>query len=431
VGPDARARDARGGAGPDARARDALSGAGPDARARDALSGAGPDARERDARSGAGRGAPASDEPGRGAEPRKRKLFFGPLRIPLPWTELARRTVREMFDDNVLDMSAQLAYYFFLALFPAALFMVAVVSFVPVSGLLDAITGSLSRVAPPEVISLLTDQVLKIAHEQNGGLLTFGILGAVWSTSAGMTAIITVLNQAYDVTETRPWWKVRLLAIALTLALAAFIVVAFTLVIVGPTLAEKIAQHLYLGAAFEWTWKILQWPVVFGLVTLGMALIYYFAPDAKQSWIWITPGSVVATLLWLLISLAFKLYVAKFNSYDNATYGMLGGVIVLLLWFYASGIAVLMGAELNSEIEHAAPTGKAPGEKVPGESETPKPLDAQGGPQRPVPIAVVAPVRAEIGRPRAADWILSALVLVELAALAYARIRPKFQRIRG
>ena len=222
-----------------------------------------------------------------------------------------------------------------------------------------------------------------------------------------------------------------MLAIALTLALAAFIVISFTLVIVGPTFAEKIAQHLYLGVAFEWTWKILQWPVVFALVSLGMALIYYFAPDAKQSWIWITPGSIVATVLWLLISLGFKLYVAKFNSYDNATYGILGGVIVLLLWFYASGIAVLMGAELNAEIEHAAPTGKAPGEKVPGENATPKPVEAQAGPQRPVPLTVVAPVRARIGRPKAADWILSALVLVELGALAYARIRPKFQKIRG
>ena len=361
----------------------------------------------------------------------KASKMFGPLHIPLPWTELARRTVKEMFDDSVLDMSAQLAYYFFLALFPAALFMVAVVSFVPVSGLLDAITGSLSRVAPAEVVSLLTDQVLKIAHQQNGGLLTFGIVGAIWSTSAGMTAVITALNQAYDVTEGRPWWKVRAIAIGLTIALAAFIVVSFALVLVGPTVAEKLAQHLYLGAAFEWTWKILQWPVVFALVSLGMALIYYFAPDAKQSWIWITPGSIVATLLWLLISLAFKLYIAKFNSYDNATYGMLGGVIVLLLWFYASGIAVLMGAELNAEIEHAAPTGKAPGEKVPGENEAPKPLEAQTGPQRPVPVAVVAPVRAEIGRPKAVDWILSALVVVEVAALTYARIRPKFQKIRG
>src|ERR1051326_7872592 len=129
--------------------------------------------------------------------------MFGPLRITLTWKELARRTFRELGDDNILDMSAQLAYYFFLALFPAALFLVAIVSFIPVAGLLDAITGSLARVGPPEALLLLVDQVLKIAHEQNGGLLTFGIIGTIWSTSAGMTAVITALNQAYDVTEGR------------------------------------------------------------------------------------------------------------------------------------------------------------------------------------------------------------------------------------
>jgi len=354
---------------------------------------------------------------------------FGPLRIPLPWTELAKRTVREMIDDNALDLAAQLAYYFFLALFPAALFLVAIVSFIPVAGLLDAITGSLARVAPQEVISLLVDQVLKIAHEQNGGLLTFGIIGTIWSTSAGMTAVITALNQAYDVTEGRPFWKVRAIAIGLTIALAFFIVVSFTLVIVGPTLGEKVAQHLYLGTAFEWTWKILQWPVVFALVSLGMAMIYYFAPDAKQSWVWITPGSIVATFLWLILTLGFKVYVARFNSYDSATYGVLGGVIVLLLWFYTSGIAVLVGAELNAEIEHAAPTGKAPGEKVPGEHAIPKPIEQQSGPQRPVPIAVMA-VCPEPGQPKVSDWILGALVLVETALLTYARLR-KFRKIRG
>src|SRR5437773_1773776 len=330
--------------------------------------------------------------------------MFGPLRIPLPWKELARRTFNEMIADNALDLSAQLAYYFFLALFPAALFLVAIISFIPVSGLLEAITTSLARVAPSEVISLLTDQVLKIAHEQNGGLLTLGMIGTIWSTSSGVTAIISALNQAYDVTEERPWWKVRLISLGLTIALALFIVVSFSLVIVGPTLAETLAQHLYLGPAFEWTWKILQWPVVFGLVSLAMAMIYYFAPDAKQSWLWIMPGAIVATVLWLGISLAFKLYIARFNSYDNATYGILGGVIVLLLWFYASGVAVLVAAELNAEIEHASPQGKAPGAKVPGEDQIPKAVTEQGGPQRPVPVTVTAPVCPEPGtddRPRA------------------------------
>jgi hypothetical protein len=137
-------------------------------------------------------------------------------------------------------------------------------------------------------------------------------------------------------------------------------------VIVGPTLAERVADWVHLGAAFEWGWKILQWPVVFALACTGIAMIYYFAPDAEQDWVWLTPGSVLATTLWLLASLAFKYYVVNISSYA-ATYGALGSVMVLMLWFYISGVVILLGAEMNAEIEHASPYGKEPGEKVPGE----------------------------------------------------------------
>jgi hypothetical protein len=123
---------------------------------------------------------------------------------------------------------------------------------------------------------------------------------------------------------------------------------------------------VHMGAAFEWTWKILQWPVVFALACTGIAMIYYFAPDAEQDWVWLTPGSVLSTVLWLLTSLAFKYYVVNISSYA-ATYGALGGVMVLMLWFYLSGAAILFGAEMNAEIEHASPYGKEPGEKVPGQ----------------------------------------------------------------
>ena len=175
------------------------------------------------------------------------------------------------------------------------------------------------------------------------------------------------LNQAYDIQEGRPWWKVRLLAIGLTVALADLHRLLADLVLVGPTLAEKVAVLAHMGPAFAWTWKILQWPLVVRCwCRSGSRSIYYFAPDAEQEWVWITPGSVLATILWLLISLGFKFYVANFGVY-TATYGAMGGVIVLMLWFYVSGLAVLVGAELNAEIEHASPYGKEPGEKVPGE----------------------------------------------------------------
>jgi membrane protein len=179
-------------------------------------------------------------------------------------------------------------------------------------------------------------------------------------------AITSALNRAYDVEESRPWWKVRLTAIGLTIALAVLIVVAVFLVMLGPTVAEYLAAQFGFGRAFELGWKILQWPVVIALIAFGIAMLNYFAPDVEQDWEWITPGAVVATVLWLVASLAFKFYLTNFADY-NATYGSLGGVIVLMLWFYISSLAVLIGAEMNAEIEHASPHGKDPGEKVPGQ----------------------------------------------------------------
>src|ERR1700712_2339917 len=136
---------------------------------------------------------------------RRRSLMLRALRIPIGWTELIKRTLREVVADNCLGLAAQLAYYFFLALFPALLFLVAIVSFIPVTGLLDVITSNLARVAPSEVLAIVQDQVLKIAHGKNGGLLTLGMLGTIWSTSSGLNAIMSTMNQAYDIQEGRPW----------------------------------------------------------------------------------------------------------------------------------------------------------------------------------------------------------------------------------
>ena len=203
----------------------------------------------------------------------------------------------------------------------------------------------------------------RLANNENGGLLTFGVAGALWSSSAAVVSIVGALNRAYDIDEGRPWWKVRLVAIGLTFGVALIVLIALSLVLVGPTLAEKLGRRPGWGALFEWTWLILQWPLVFVLVATGIGLIYYFGPDADQDWVWITPGAVAATMLWLLVSLLFKIYVANFTDYEGA-YGAVGGVIVVLLWFYVSGIALLTGAELNAEIEHASPYGKAPGQRM-------------------------------------------------------------------
>jgi membrane protein len=291
--------------------------------------------------------------------------MFRTFRIPLTWTELARRTVKETMADDCLGLAAQLAYYFLLALVPAIVFLAAVASFFPVSLLHQMIAG-LQRFAPPDVVQIVREQLQAVAGGQATGLLTFGLAMAIWSSSAALVGVTDSLNRAYDIEEARPWWKVRLTAIGLTIALAAFMLVALGLLMVGPHLAQTIARDVGLGAAFEWTWKILQWPVVLILVAMAIAFVNYFAPDAEQDWTWITPGALLATILWLIVSLAFKFYLANFADY-NATYGSLGGVIVLMLWFYVSALAILVGAEMNAEIEHASPYGKDPGEKVPGQ----------------------------------------------------------------
>jgi membrane protein len=293
-------------------------------------------------------------------------LSFGFTRLPLGWRELATRTIKEFVADNGLGLAAQLAYYFFFALFPAILVGIAFASFLPLEHFLDRVVTTLGGVVPGDIIAIIQDQMRKISQEGHGGLLTFGLLVALWSSSAAMVGLIDALNRAYDIEEARPWWKVRLLAIVLTIALAAFILVAFALVLVGPTAAEHLARLTGLGPIFEWTWKILQWPLILALVSFGTGLVHYFAPDAEQRWVWITPGAVLTTVLWLLASLGFKLYVSNFGSYTE-TYGAIGGVMVLLLWFYISGLVMLFGAEFNAEIEHASPYGKAAGEKVPGQ----------------------------------------------------------------
>lgn len=292
--------------------------------------------------------------------------MLGNFDVPLTWRELLTRTLRETAEDDGLGLAAQLAFYFFLALFPTLLFLIALASFLPAEDMVGRVVSFLQGVAPAEVIAIIRDQLTKIAEGDQAGLLSFGIAAALWSSSSAMVAIVSALNRAYDVEDSRPWWRQRLVAMALTIGVSAFVLVATALVLAGPELAELVSARFGLGGAVEWTWKLLQWPVVFALVATAMALIYYFAPDVEQDWVWITPGSVLATVLWLVGSLSFRAYVVNFGSY-NETYGTLGGVMVLMLWLYMSGLVIVVGAELNAEIEHASPHGKDPGEKVPGE----------------------------------------------------------------
>jgi membrane protein len=276
------------------------------------------------------------------------------VRLPVNVGELARRTVREVIDDNCFGLAAQLAFYFLLALFPALIFLVALLGLLPIEGILDGLLSELSRFAPPEVPVLLESQLREVAAGQHAGLLTLGIVGALWSSSGAMVAIIGTLNQAYDIEDQRPWWKTRLLAIGLTIAVASFTVIAQALLLLGPLAAGVISD--WVGVNLSMPWLVARLVLATLAVILAIDLIYFFAPDAEAEWTWITPGAVVAALLWLTASLAFRVYLQSVADF-SATYGTLAGFIVVMLWFYLSGFAILVGAELNAEIDRAAAYG--------------------------------------------------------------------------
>jgi membrane protein len=294
------------------------------------------------------------------------------LKVPLTWGQILKRSVNEFIADDALNLGAQQAYYFIFALFPALLTLISIASFFPIVNLSSEIQNGLGSFVPGDVMAIISKQLTEISDSGRGGILTGAFVLTLWTSSGAMVSIITTLNAAYDITEGRPWWKVRLTAILLTLGISLFILTSLSLVLVGPQMAERLATSFGLGAAFKWTWLILQWPFLFGLVATGVGLIYYFAPDAKQEWVWITPGSILATMLWLGLSLLFRWYVTNFGNY-NETYGAIGAIIVLLTWLYLTGLAILFGAEINSEIEHASPEGKDPGEKVAGENSAASP----------------------------------------------------------
>jgi membrane protein len=295
---------------------------------------------------------------------------------PSPWNlgglsvrQLAANVWREMSEDEITDRAAALAYYFLFALFPALLFLTSLLGLLHFPGLMDRLIAYVEQAMPGDAASIVRKTFFEIQARASGGLLSFGVLAAFWAGSNGMASVMTALNAAYDIQDDRPWWKRRLLSILLTFGFALFILAALVLLVFGPRLGEALAARLGLGVAFSLAWKVLNVPVVIFLVLLGIALVYYLAPAAKQHWRWVTPGSAVAVVLWLTMSFGLRFYVSHFADY-GATYGSIGGVILLMLWLYLTGVALLVGAEINAEIEHAAAergaiTAKAPGEQVP------------------------------------------------------------------
>lgn len=296
---------------------------------------------------------------------------------------LIKRVWAEIQQDDVFGRAAQLSYYFLLALFPLLIFLTSIIGMALGTGsaLRQSLFGYLAEVMPPSAFQLIESTMVEISKGSSGGKLSFGLLAALWAASNGMGAITEALNVAYDIKESRSWWKNRLQSIGLTVALSVLIITALLLVLYGGRIVDALAANFDFGSAFVTTWKVAQWPIVFAFMLLAFALIYYFAPDLrKQKWVWVTPGAVLGVLLWLLASFGLRTYLHFFDSY-SATYGSLGAVIILMMWLYLTGVAVLVGGELNAELEHVAATlgvsgAKEKGEKRPDESAREKHMTA-------------------------------------------------------
>jgi membrane protein len=270
--------------------------------------------------------------------------------------ELARRVWRAYNQDNVAGHAAQLSYYFLMALFPALLLLLTIAGFVAQGNphFRAGVFLLLGSALPPSASELVDKTVTDVARAAGGLKLTFGVVFTLWSASGGIQAIMQTLNRCFGVTETRPWWKRAVTAVGLTIALAVLVQVAMALVLFGPHIARWLGARLELSNAFVLAWRAVQYPVALGLMLTAFGLLYHLAPDRKKSrWQWITPGSVAGVCLWVVASFGFRLYLHYFNSYAK-TYGSLGAVITLMIWLYATGIAILLGGEVNATIENAA-----------------------------------------------------------------------------
>jgi membrane protein len=276
----------------------------------------------------------------------------GPERLrPGEWLDALKRAGKQFMADDCMGLAQQVAYSSLLAFFPAMVFLVA---FLGLIGAYDTLQDFLNPVAPKSV----TDIIEQLQRDSGGSLsvvaVVLGVFGAVWAGSGAMGAIVKAVNRAYDRQETRPFWRVRLIAIVLVAASGIVLAGMLLLIVLGGKLGDAIATKADLGSQFTWVWDIVRWPLAFATILLLFALIYYLAPNEDQrSWKWITPGSLVGSVLWLALSGLFALYTAFSSSYSR-TYGSLAGGIVLLLWLNYSAWAVLFGAELNSELDRQA-----------------------------------------------------------------------------
>jgi membrane protein len=273
----------------------------------------------------------------------------------VPLKEVGKRVWDGINDDNLFGRASQLAYSFFSAIFPALIAMSSLMGLVAQSSgqLYYTLLGKIGQLIPPSAFELVTQTFKQTTSASTPGKVTFGLLFALFSASVGISAIQDTLNSIYKVKETRPFWKARLQAIGLTLMVAVLVIVALLTLFSGDWAANHI-EHLFRGAyALSIVFRIVYWAIACLLMVLSFEVMYYFCPDVQNRiWRWFTPGGCIGLLGWIAGSVGLRVYLHYFNSY-SVTYGSLGAVIILLLWFYLTGAMILLGGEVNSEIEHA------------------------------------------------------------------------------
>jgi len=289
----------------------------------------------------------------------------------LTWSELLRRVWGGIDRNDLINRAYELAYNFLLAVFPMLLFLLGLLGIFAREGseLRNNLFYYVQLVLPPDASHLLMRTLVEVTPSTTGGKLTFGLLFTLYAGSAGMTQLMSTLNAAYEVHEGRSWVRVHLISLALTFAMSALLIVALFLVLAGGQIIASIGQDTGLSTPAFILAKILQWLFALTFVVFAFAVIYYFAPNVEeQHWYWLTPGSVLGVVFWGIASVVLRLYLHFFNSYSK-TYGSLGAVIILMLWFYVTGLSFLLGSQINATIEHAAAEhghieAKAPGEKA-------------------------------------------------------------------
>jgi membrane protein len=275
-------------------------------------------------------------------------------RAGLSWKEIGRRLWLQLWEDEVLGRCAELAYFFLFSLFPLLVFLTTLLGYL--AGESAALRWNLfwyiARLSPSDdVTALINDTLNEITASRSGGKLYLSLLAAVWVASNGMIAVSRTLNRACGLKETRPWWKRRLIAILLTVCFSVLIIAALALILYGGEISDRIAGRLGIGSLLLTTWHVLRWPVVAVFLVIPFEMVYNYAPNLGKTpnREWGTPGAVTGVVLFLGISTGFRLYLEYFKSYTTA-YGSLGAVILMLLWFYFTAFAIIMGGEVNSEI---------------------------------------------------------------------------------